>query len=276
MAGGRGHWSSAELLDAADEIESALPLVLAANVDHRSPEAVDDLFARVTSRISALEAESLGNALRAVGGWANDAQLGQLASAVLPVAGTAIGTAYGGPLGAALGKTVGERAAQAISGRTAPSAPAAAGGVPAAAPGPTQAGGDGSPAATKLLYLVQNPSFLSSLVALALGSQGQSTVPVGTASRPVPVGAFMNLVTSLAGRAAQEADALAGDGESTSDSYLRSETGCLTCDPAVPEQRADALLKLLQRADEAAPMLGDMDGEVWDGDIDSDAWTGEW
>src|SRR2546425_542657 len=129
MAGGRGHWSSAELLDAADEIESALPLVLAANVDHRSPEAVDDLFARVTSRISALEAESLGNALRAVGGWANDAQLGQLASAVLPVAGTAIGTAYGGPLGAALGKTVGERAAQAISGRTAPSAPAAAGGV---------------------------------------------------------------------------------------------------------------------------------------------------
>jgi len=252
-------WTDDELSGAAEEIESALPIVLTgAGGDHDLDlEAVDDVFAQVVSRLSPLEAESLGSALRTVGRWANDrAALGQLASTVLPIAATAVGTAYGGPVGAALGRTVGERAAQAIGGRPAPPRAPGAGAPP-----------DGSPAAAQLLYLVQNPSFLSSLVALALGSQGQSTVPVGAGNQQVPVGAFMNLATSLAGRAAEDADALGGDGESLSDSYLRDATGCLTCDPAVPAQRAEALLKLLQQEEEAAC--------TWSDDLDWESWSDE-
>src|SRR6266511_1397344 len=119
-------WMHDEMAGAAEEIESALPLVLTGETSEGDFEAVDDVFARLVSRLSPLEAESMGNALRTIGRWAGDrAALGQLAGTVLPTAATALGTAYGGPLGAALGPRVGERAAQAIAGRPGRPAPAA-------------------------------------------------------------------------------------------------------------------------------------------------------
>jgi hypothetical protein len=298
-------WAPEDLAGAGEDIESALPLVLAGEASERDFEAVDDVFARVVSRLSPQETESFGSALQAVGQWANDrAALGQLASTVLPLAATAVGTAYGGPIGAAVGKSLGERAAQAIGGRpagpaapAAPATPAAPAPPPAApapspapvtpaapapappsiAPGaPTPPAGDGSKSAAQLLYLVQNPAFLSSLVALALGSQGQSAVPVGAGSQQVPVGALVNLASNLIGKAAEDADALAGDAEGLSESYLRDASGCLTCDPAVPSQRADVLLRFLQEADEATATLADTYEETWGDDAAWESWLDEW
>lgn len=288
-----------DMLEAEEDIESALPIVVAGTggFDDSESEAVDDLFAQVVSPLSATEAESLGNALRTVGRWANDRQLGQLAGAVLPTAGAAIGTIYGGPVGTMIGQKVGERAGQAIAGRppqastttsqrgTQPT-PAAAQPTPAAVqpepaavqpePAAAQPVGDGSQAAAKLLYLVQNPAFLSSLIALTLGSRGQSTVAVGTDGKQVPRGALINAANSLTAQAAQDADALVSDaGSDDSDSYLRDATGSFTCDPAVPEQRAHTLLRLLQEEDESLSALYDAYDET-DDDADWNSWNQEW
>jgi hypothetical protein len=296
----------------AGEIETALPLVLAGEAADFDIEAVDGVFASVLSRLAPVEAESMGSALRTVGRWAGDRErLGQIASTVLPTAATALGTAYGGPLGGGIGHAVGERAAQAISGRAPrpaatappPSAPSAAApavtasaatasAAAAPAPAPPAGGGppppttmtpvatvtNGSQAATDLLYLVQNPAFLSSLIALALGSRGRPTVPVGMSGEEAPVGAFVTLAMNLAGKAAEDADALLGDGDNLADSYLRDETGCFTCDPAVPDQRADALLRRLQQADEAVAMLGESEDEDEDStdDLDDEWWQEQW
>jgi hypothetical protein len=283
-----------DMLEAEEDIESALPMVVAGagGFDDFDSEAVDDLFAEVVSPLSAIEAESLGNALRSVGRWANDRQLGQLAGAALPTVGAAIGTVYGGPVGTMIGSKIGERAGQAIAGRptqaSTPTTPQGVQPTPAAAPpGPaaTQPGpaaanpaGDGSQAAAKLLYLVQNPAFLSSLVALALGSRGQSTVPVGTEGKHVPRGALINVANSLIAQTAQDADALVSDdGSDDSDSYLRDAVGSFTCDPAVPEQRANTLLQLLQEEDESLSALYDAYAEAEaDDDADWESWNQEW
>ena len=111
-------WVNDDMLEAEEDIESALPIVVASagGFDDSESEAVDDLFAQVVSPLSATEAESLGNALRTVGRWANDRQLGQVAGKVLPTAGAAIGTVYGGPVGTMIGSKIGERAGQALGG----------------------------------------------------------------------------------------------------------------------------------------------------------------
>jgi hypothetical protein len=281
-------WTHEDMTSAAEEIGTALPVVLAGEAEDL--EAVDRVFGEVLSRLSPVEAESMGSALQTIGRWAGDRErLGQIAGAVLPTAATALGTVYGGPIGGALAGSVSQRAVQAIAGRAPqPAAPAAPAPAPAAAPpvsvasGPAAAatpapGANGSQAAAQLLYLAQNPAFLSSLVALALGSKGQSTVPVGTGGQQAPLGAFMTLASSLAGKAAEDADTLLGGGESLSESYLRDETGCFTCDPAVPAQRAAALLRLLQQEDEtAASVLGQSGEDDWRDDLDGEWWQDEW
>jgi hypothetical protein len=67
----------------------------------------------------------------------------------------------------------------------------------------------------------------------------------------VPLGAFTNLLNTLAGRAAQEADALAVESDERASSYLLDSEGRFLCDPAVPAQRADVLLQLLEREEES-------------------------
>jgi hypothetical protein len=136
---------------------------------------------------------------------------------------------------------------------------------------------DGSVAAAKLLYLAQNPAFLSSLIGLALGSNGQQTVPVGPGNVSVPAGAFMNLAANLVGQVAQDADDLAGDAADLGDAYLRDGEGCLTCDPATPRQRADALLQLLQGEDESFSALVGLPEEEPDWEYGPESWgDDEW
>ena len=95
----------------------------------------------------------------------------------------------------------------------------------------------------------------------------------------MPRGALINIANSLTAQAAQDADALVLDGGSDdSDSYLRDGTGQFTCDPAVPEQRAHTLLRLLQEEDEALSALYDAYGEAdaEDDGEDWDTWNQEW
>jgi hypothetical protein len=69
----------------------------------------------------------------------------------------------------------------------------------------------GSQAAGQLLYLIQNPAFLTSLLALTIGAHSRTSVPVGENGVEVPHGAFVNALSNLASRAAEEADALLPD-----------------------------------------------------------------
>jgi hypothetical protein len=56
--------------------------------------------------------------------------------------------------------------------------------------------------------LTQNPDILKTLLALALGSQGRTTIPVGQGT--VPVAGVARMLSTLAGQAAEDAEQLSG------------------------------------------------------------------
>jgi len=248
------------------ELAETLREVLHDRYQGAAPEELEEVLFDVLESMGPAEGFNFGNVLRQIGTAGEkvlkDPTVGQIAGTVLPVAGTAIGTIYGGPVGAAIGGKLGQTAAQAFSGAPKP-AGGTAGTKPApvstppgsirsngSAPGaPTSPMSGGSPAAAQLLQLTQNPDVLKSLLALALGPHGQSAVPVGTTGSPVPVGAFMNLLNTLSAKAAADAEALLSDSENQS-SYLLDSEGVFQVDPAVPEDRAQALYETLISSEE--------------------------
>jgi len=220
-----------------------------------SDQELDLRLAEILSRMSPAEVESfwstLGRGLRQVGRVAQ-----RVAPTILPVAGTALGTLAGGPAGAALGGALGRMGAQVLGGArpaaspplqppgaVAPAAPlpgaAAAPAIPAATPLPA----GGTSAAAQLLGLIQHPALLQALLGQILGPLGQTTTPVGREGTPVPFGAFMNALSSLANLAAAEAQEGAPVEAVT---YLQDSQGNFVVDPANPEARAARLLELLQ------------------------------
>src|SRR5439155_24709857 len=121
----------------------------------------------------------------------------------LPLAATALGTVIGGPAGTAIGSTLGKAAAQSLVG-PAPAPPRQAPAQPGQA-----AAASGSTAAAQGLILTQQPDVLKGLLALAMGQHGQKTV------NGMPVTSIMNLLSSVFGQAAADADELLyldGDG----------------------------------------------------------------
>ena len=193
----------------------------------------------------------------------------RVAPTLLPAAGTALGTVVGGPVGAAIGGTIGRVAGQAFGGRQrqaprrTPTPPQitpriARRTTAVQAPAPIPSGG--SSALGQLISLIQNPIFLQSLLGRVLGG---GAVRLGQESIEIPFGAFMNALSQLATQAAREANA---DQESSVDipDYLQDEEGNFLCeDPAVPEQRAQVLLELLNEAFPA-----EADNEAWVEDFD--------
>jgi hypothetical protein len=167
-----------------------------------------------------------------------DPAIGQIAKTVLPTAGTAVGTIFGGPLGAAVGGSLGQAAGQAFSGGSKPSIPSAHLTVAKTSP---KAGSD---AAKQLLLLTQNKDMLKALAALALGSNGRKSFPIGINGPKVEVGGLMSLLNTLAGKAAEDADELLRDSDSTP-AYLLDSEGEFRVDPADPESRAQALYSTL-------------------------------
>jgi len=109
-------------------------------------------------------------------------------------------------------------------------------------------GGQGGTAASQLMALLQRPEVMRSLGAMAMGSAGRTTIPVGSAQTPIPTSAFANLLGLLANRAADEQAALS-DGSESDLRYLTDDAGEWVVDPAESEQRAAHLHHLLDVAE---------------------------
>jgi hypothetical protein len=193
-------------------------------------EAYDDALEAVLDAMSTAEAFSFQKALRQIQSGAGrvlaNPVVGQIAGTALPAGAGALGTLIGGPAGTALGSRLGTLAAGALApAGQPPKAPAGqpprapagqpprapAGQAPAApagtAPVPQVAGG--SAAAAQAAVLTQQPDVLKALLALAMGQHGAQQVG------GVPVAAVMNMLSSVFGQAAADADELAyldGDG----------------------------------------------------------------
>jgi hypothetical protein len=206
-------------------------------------EAYDDALDAVLDAMSTAEAFSFQKALRQIQSGAGrvlaDPLVGQFARTALPVGAGALGTLIGGPAGTALGSRLGTLAAGALApagqlpnapaGRP-PNAPAGqppnapAGRPPAApsgtAPMPQVAGG--SAAAAQAAVLTQQPDVLKALVALAMGRHGAQQVG------GMPVAAVMNMLSSVFGQAAADADELAyldGDSGDAEEAYAEPAIG---------------------------------------------------
>jgi hypothetical protein len=174
------------------------------------------------------------------------------APAILPVAGGVIGTAFGGPVGAMIGQKLGSLAGGAVGAATG-QRPAAGGAAGAGGLGGLLGGlggligGGGSPAAGQLLQTLVKPQTIQAVSSMALGSLGRANIPVGGTN--VPVSAFTNLLSTLAGRAEAEYNASMLPGQTSVPRYMQDYAGEAKGDPAVAEHRAEALYELLESAE---------------------------
>lgn len=195
------------------ELADTLRDVLDEAYSDADPEDLEEALAEVLESMSPAEAFNFGKALKQVGRSATKVAANplfkQVAGTALPIAGGAVGTLLGGPVGTALGSSLGNAAAGALGGgRPARRGGGAAGGLSAltrALPGiaravPAVAGG--SAAAAQGLVLTQQPDVLKSLLALSMGQHGQKAV------NGVPVAKVMNMLSSVFGQAAADADEL--------------------------------------------------------------------
>ncbi|MEU8365252.1 hypothetical protein AB0C27_55480 [Nonomuraea sp. NPDC048882] len=148
--------------------------------------------------------------------------VGQGVRTALPVGAGTLGTLIGGPAGTAIGSQLGTLAAGALPQAGKPGKvsglSSAGGGTPAVPPIPVgatpEAGvarpavADGSAAAAQGLVLTQQPDVLKALLALSMGQHGARQVG------GIPVASVMNMLSSVFGQAAADADELAYlDGE---------------------------------------------------------------
>jgi hypothetical protein len=193
-------------------------------------------------------------------------------------AGAAIGQVLGGLAGQPAGVAPTPPAAPAVPGvlaqpaislapaavtMPAPPAPAAATPAPGAPAAPAAA----SSAIAQLMSFLQNPALLQSIARQLLGiaapttapavaqtagaatagaptAGAQTVAPAGAESVLVPFGAMMNTLSVLAEQAAAEAaDGYPEAWSPESTTYLMNGGGGLYYDPAVPEERAAAVLQ---------------------------------
>lgn len=167
---------------------------------------------------------------------------------VLPAAGTIVGTAFGGPVGGAIGGALGSAAGSAVGsavgGKPSQILPAI-GKAATSAIGATQQAPIGNSSAIQLLQTLLQPQVMQGLKSMALGQAGKQSIPV--AGTQVPLSAFANLIGTLANQAMAEQHLLHLHETETIPSYILNSEGFPIVDPAVPEQRAEALLNLLRQ-----------------------------
>ncbi len=227
---------------------------LAPELRNRPAEDIEALFE--SYNLSAEDIEGFFDTLRDIG-----QAVVRVAPAILPVAGTVVGTAFGGPAGAALGGALGNLAGGAISQATAPRQPSpptapspqgissrlmGPGGLPPGSqiPGVPQAPPGTAPASGQLLQTMFRPEMIQALMQMLLGQLGGSNVRVG--NTPVPVGAFTNLLGTLANQAQAEYNMANPSAWGGIPEYIRDYAGEAVGDPAVAEHRARALYEMLQ------------------------------
>ena len=200
------------------------------------------------ANMSPKEAENFLKTLKKIGKKALPvvSQVGQVA---LPAAGAAIG-AFGGPVGTLVGTTVGKVGANALA-RASKKASSKRASTLRQKPRqrhavnyPKRVTSVHRSSANQLLQLIQSPQFLQALASLSIGVQGRRAVKVRSRESlsSVPIGAFLNLLESLASQAAMEA----AQNESMIPSYLEAADGEALCDLANPDERARVLMERLQ------------------------------
>lgn len=201
-----------------EELAEVLQDALSDDYSDAEPEDIDNALGEVLDSMSAAEAFNFAKALKQVSRTAGkvvaDPMFRKVVGTALPTATGALGTLLGGPAGTALGSRLGSAAAGALAGgrgaaRPVPriqAIPALAGAAPSVA--------GGSAAAAQGLVLTQQPDVLKSLLALSLGQDGKKAV------NGVPVASVMNMLSSIFGQAAADADELMylGDAESFAES----------------------------------------------------------
>jgi hypothetical protein len=239
----------AELLEGEEfegdvlELEGAFREALGEEYESASPDEIEDALVNVFESMTAAEsfnfAKALGQIEKGAAQALADPAVSRFATAALPYAGAAVGTSFGGPAGTAIGSGLGGAAAKALAGAR----PPAARPIAPIAPLPTSPlAATGSAAAAKGLVLTQQPEVLRSLLALSLGEHGRKSVD------GVPVGAVMNLLSTIFGQAAADADELSYMSEEASDYPLDGEEAYDT-GFAAPSERADALYAALLDAE---------------------------
>lgn len=163
--------------------------------------------------------------------------VGQVAQIAAPI----VGAAIGGPAGAQIGGMV----SQGIG--TFMNKDQGAAKMPAAQQlaGNTQLLSPAQPAARQVLGLIQNPSFIQSLLGQLLGGSQGGNVAMRTTgkaqSSQIPFAAFMNLLGQLSTQAVVEANG----STTTKPSYLEDDNGNLLVEAASAAERAELLLDLL-------------------------------
>jgi hypothetical protein len=238
-------------LDDAVDLTGALRSALHVDYAGAPPEQLDDALDSMFESLSPAEAFNLGKALRQIERGASavlsDPTVGQIARTALPLAGGAVGTLIGGPAGTAIGRSLGGAAAKALpTGRGGSGVPAPNPGATVARPAPTV----GSPAATQGLILTQQPQVLQSLVAAALGERGRTEI------NGVPIGAVLNMLSSVFGQAAADADALLDAGAESSEAWAGSSRYPMR-DRTDPDDRARSLYAFL--LDDECDLLEEVD-----------------
>lgn len=199
--GSAGWWDEALDVGAA-ELADTLRYALHEDYDDADDESLDEALGDMLESMSAAEAVNFTQALkqirRTAGSVAADPTLRSLAGTAAPVAAGALGSLIGGPAGGAVASNLGTAAARALTGPRHNGLGGA--GFPTRSPAPATAGG--SAAAAQGLVLTQQPDVLSSLLALSLGQHGARSV------NGVPVATVMNMLSSIFGQAAADADEL--------------------------------------------------------------------
>ena len=230
--------SDEELFEESLDLGEALREALSEEYADSTPEDMEAALFNVMDALTPAESFSFAKALRQIEAGAGqalrDPTFKQIAGTALPLAGGAFGT-LGGPLGTAAGSALGGAAAKALAGGgTTPS-------TATGAPGPKPpAAAAALPAAAKGLVAMNDPAVQTATLAAALGQQGRASV------NGVPVGAVMNMLSTIFGQAAAEADELMYE-SSTTPAYMLNEQAP-SGDPVAPGDRAQALYAALLRA----------------------------
>ena len=292
-------WERYEPDDDAEDIAAGLSAVLGPRGLNAPPGLVEQQLSGLLARLSPADAENILSGFKDVGQnlqrFATSKEVKGFVRTAAPIAGGVVGTYFGGPMGTQFGAQLGGMAGRAVTGGGLPTGAqarqvaqgavqgavhgavhgAVQGAMPALGIVPPQ--GDptaGSTAAAQLLSIIQNPALVSSLLSLTMGANGAATVPVGGGGTQVPVGAMMNLVGTLANQAAEDADAILLTSEADSaPEYLLNESGCVSCDPAVASQRADAVMRLLNAVTEAE---AEAESDDYDGEYDEVEYLEDW
>jgi hypothetical protein len=210
-------------------------------------DALSSIFESMTPAESFNFAKALGQIEKGAAKALSDPAVTQFAGAALPIAGAAVGTVFGGPAGTALGSGLGSTAAKALAAtRPVPRTTAAPKPVP---PSPAASG---SAAAAKGLVLTQQPDVLKALLALSLGEHGRKSLD------GVQVGAVMNLLSTIFGQAAADADELAYASEEDWSSPPADEWA-YEADLEAPSEHAEATYAALLDAEneELAEVMGE-------------------